>query len=167
MYRTRSEVSWQLFSDSLVITKYDNEFKVCFFIMQNMRFYRFKLNVLPQLDFFLIKESQFWIEILPNVRIRHFDNMPMITLKRKDWSNRMSPHVTRWTINISLSAIHTECTFVLTNIRRGQWNRSNMQEDFNLSAVFLECCFMHETWAQQSNTSMFTQKKLWKSSAIE
>ncbi len=34
MYCTRREVSWQLFSDSLVIVKWMNEF-VHFFIMKN------------------------------------------------------------------------------------------------------------------------------------
>ncbi len=33
MYFTRSEISWQLFNDSLVIAKYDNALH--FFIMQN------------------------------------------------------------------------------------------------------------------------------------
>ncbi len=53
--------------------------------------------------------------------------MPMMTVKRKERSNRMSAHV----INRSrvMRSYHTECAFVLTKMRRGQWNRKNMQED--------------------------------------
>ncbi len=46
MYCTRSEVSWQLFSDSLVIVKWMNEFIVRFFVMQNAGYKHFVFSTI-------------------------------------------------------------------------------------------------------------------------
>ncbi len=79
---------------------------------------------------FLEKAREYWVHdgsirgIAILNRIRHFDNMPMIRVKRKERSNRMWLPLDCDALT-SLDAVHT---FVYKDATR-QCNRKNMQED--------------------------------------
>ncbi len=84
---------------------------------------------------------EFWIEILPNVRIRHVSNILLITAKRTEWFGECDELVTCDALYEGPYVKHIARCY--SHSEWGKKQGDGSWTSFNLSTLFLECHFMH------------------------